>query len=280
MQEWDLLPTVRSHSVEPKYLKLKTYRDGSILSQTQIDPQMKRAFGVPYLVIHRADLHQAIFTEAKALGIPILLGSDIDTIEPLSPSVVFSGGQRFDCDLVLGADGIHSVCREAITGYPQSPFFPGDVAFRLVLPRSKLLTKPALADILEAPAVHCWMGPSAHVVLYPLQKAELYNVVFLLSDETIPSLQVDHRTKCLNENSLQWLKDRFAGWCGEVTTLLSITKEAGQWKLEHCQEAVQWVHSSGKLALLGDACHATLPYLYDSTSRAKRPKTQADNELT
>ncbi len=222
---------------------------------------MKMAYGVPYLVIHRADLHQVMLTEAETLDIPIRLGSNIELIDPQGPSVVLSGGKKFKCDIVLGADGIHSVCRKAMTGHPQSPFFPGDVAFRVVLPRSALLTSLELADILQAPAVHCWMGPSAHVVLYPLQQAELYNIVFLLSDDNIPDLQLDDRSKSLNESGLQWLKDRFAGWCGEIHALLSITKGAGQWKLEHCQEAVQWVHSSGNMALLGDACHATLPYL-------------------
>ena len=226
-----------------------------------LDPQIKMDFGVPYLVIHRADLHEAMVTKAETLDIPILLGSDIETIDPLGSSVVLSGGRTFNCDVILGADGIHSVCREVITGHSQSPFSPGDVAFRVVLPRSELITSPELADILQTPAVHCWMGPGAHVVLYPLRQAEIYNVVLLLSVENIPDLQVDDKSKSLNESGLQWLKNRFAGWCGEITTLLSIAREAGLWRLEHCREAMQWVHPSGNMALLGDACHATLPYL-------------------
>ena len=262
LQRWGLLPQILAYSVEPQYLKLRSYRDGAVISATQIDPQLKMAYGVPYLVIHRADLAQVLLDKAKTLGVQTRFGSQITEIDPSRSSVKFFNGEQFKYDLILGADGLHSMCRELIPGQTQQPFFPGDLAFRIVLPKSVWLESKDLLELTKRPAVQIFMGPDAHVVLYPLKEGELYNIVLLLSDEKFPQEVLEDRYNPIADNQrLEWLRIRFSAWSGEVRAILNVASGASVWQLEHCQEATRWVHEAGKLALTGDACHATLPYL-------------------
>ncbi|MCJ1388702.1 hypothetical protein MMC18_001551 [Xylographa bjoerkii] len=269
LKHWGLLPQIVSHSVEPQHLKLRSYRDGVVISASQIDPQMKMAYGVPYLAIHRADLAQVLFDKTETLGVQTRFGARIVEIDPTRPSIKLANGEQFNCDLILGADGLHSMCRELIPGQAQQPFFPGDVAFRIVLPKSDLVGSPDLIELTQSPAVHVFMGPDAHVVLYPLKGGELYNIVLLLSDESFPTEVLEDRyNTVVDKQRLAWLRTRFSTWSREIKAVLAVASGATVWRLEHCQEATQWVHGGGRLALTGDACHATLPYLAQGAAQA------------
>ncbi|MCJ1287285.1 hypothetical protein MMC26_006633 [Xylographa opegraphella] len=262
LKQWGLLAHIISHSVELQYLQLRSYRDGAVISASQIDPQMKTAYGVPYLAIHRADLAQVLLENAEMLGVRTRFGAQIIEVDPLRPSIKLADGEQFSCDFILGADGLHSMCRELIPGQAQQPFFPGDIAFRIVLPISDLIESKELIELTQRPAVQIIMGPGAHVVLYPLKGCELYNIVFLLADEKFPEdILANRYDTTADKDRLEWLRTRFSTWSGAIQAILATAAGATVWRLEHCQEATQWTHEAGRLALIGDACHAILPYL-------------------
>ena len=64
------------------------------------------------------------------------------------------------------------------------------------------------------------------------------------------------------------MRDFFAKWDPRLETLLSIAQETSKWRLQNSEEMKKWGHPSGKFALLGDSCHATLPYLAQSAAMA------------
>ena len=220
------------------------------------------AYGVPYLAIHRADLAQVLFEKTEMLGVQTRFGAQISEINLLDPSIKLANDEQFCCDFILGADGLHSMCRELIPGQAQQPFFSGDVAFRIILSRSDLVMSEDLSELTQCPAVDIYMGPDAHVVLYPLKGCELYNIVLLLSDEHFPREILENRyNSTADQHRLEWLRTRFSMWSRGIRAILAVASGATVWQLEHCQEATHWVHEAGRLALSGDACHATLPYL-------------------
>ena len=57
--------------------------------------------------------------------------------------------------------------------------------------------------------------------------------------------------------------------------LLELVQETSKWRLMNSEEMARWGHESGNFVLLGDACHATLPYLYDLLLILS-PETQAN----
>ena len=102
---------------------------------------------------------------------------------------------------------------------------------------------PDLRELAEKPAINYWMGPHGHVVCYLLQGGGLYNIVLICPD------------------NLQEMREFFAGWDPKLKTLLGLVQETTKWRLLNSEEMESWSHPSGSFALLGDACHATLPYL-------------------
>jgi len=192
--------------------------------------------------------------EAERLGIKIQLGSVVTSIDFDGALIRMRDKPNFQADLILGADGLKSICRESLLGHPDAPHLTGDLAYRIVIKAEDMKRHPDLRDLVEKPAVNYWMGPYGHVVCYLLQGGGLYNIVLICPDnlpEMFNTAQAD----------LQDMREFFAGWDPKLKTLLGMVQETTKWRLLNSEEMDSWSHPSGKFVLLGDACHATLPYL-------------------
>ena len=114
--------------------------------------------------------------------------------------------------------------------------------------------QPELRDLATSSAINIWMGPDAHVVGYFLQDGGLYNMVLACRDnmpELVNTAKADVRE----------MREVFRGWDPILETLLGLVRETSKWRLLDSREMERWSHPSGKFTLLGDACHATLPFL-------------------
>ena len=58
--------------------------------------------------------------------------------------------------------------------------------------------------------------------------------------------------------SVEEMRQTFEGWDPRLRRMIAELDTALKWKLCHCEELNAWVN--GSFALLGDACHPTLPY--------------------
>lgn len=218
-------------------------------------PYAEERYGVPYLHIHRADYHKILLTEAERLGVSMQLGSTVTEIDFEKPSLHLQSKPEFHADIVLGADGLKSVCREALLGHPDPPHLTGDLAYRIIVKAEDMSRHPDLVDLVEKPAINYWMGPDGHAVCYLLKGGGLYNIVLICPDnlpEMVNTAKAD----------VQEMRDFFEKWDPKLKALLGLVQETSKWRLQNSEEMESWSHPSGKFALLGDACHATLPYLY------------------
>jgi len=98
------------------------------------------------------------------------------------------------------------------------------------------------------------MGPSSHAVCYLLKGGDLYNIVLVCPDN-LPELVNTAKA------DLQEMRDYFVNWDPKLRALLDMVQETSKWRLQNSHEMYTWSHDSGKFTLMGDACHATLPYL-------------------
>lgn len=103
-------------------------------------------------------------------------------------------------------------------------------------------------------------GPNSHVVCYLLKGGGLYNIVLACPDD-LPELVSTQKA------DLKEMRERFEGWDPRLTLLLSLVQETSKWRLQNSEEMDKWSHEGGKFVLMGDACHATLPYLCVSSFR-------------
>lgn len=218
-------------------------------------PFAQDCFGVPYLHIHRADYHKILVDEANRLGVTILLRSNVANVDFEKPSIQLADKTEFHADVVLGADGLKSVCREVLLGRPDPPCFTGDLAYRIIIKAEDMKKYPNLRELVEQPAINYWMGPHSHVVCYLLKGGGLYNIVLVCPDN-LPTLENTAKA------DLEEMRDIFKHWDPTLKALLGLVQETTKWRLQNSREMQSWRHPGGKFALLGDACHATLPYLY------------------
>ncbi|WP_438990375.1 FAD-dependent monooxygenase [Lentibacter sp.] len=219
-------------------VRLMDYRGAEVvrLDLTQMAPQK-------YHFVHRADLISLLAEGARAAGVKIQLLQKVERVEAGRPAtLIMQNGVRREADLVVGADGVHSVVRPVLNG-ARAPFFTGNAAWRAVVPNRWG----------RARDVQVHMGPRRHLVSYPLRGGELLNLV-----------AVEEQRDWLEESWTQAddpanLRAAFADFAPEVQEMLGAVEEVRLWGLFRHPVAEHW-HGEG-LALLGDAAHPTLPFL-------------------
>ena len=126
------------------------------------------------------------------------------------------------------------------------------MAYRIIFSASKLETHPDIKEFWSQMAIHFWIGPQCHAVAYRLQSGNLYNLV-LMAPDTLPS-----GINSMAVNTADVIA-RFGGWDPILKTMIGLCDDIAAWRLSDSIELSTW--SRGKLALLGDSAHATLPYL-------------------
>ncbi|QIE44656.1 monooxygenase [Pseudohalocynthiibacter aestuariivivens] len=226
---------VRDVGVQAATIALHDYRGSRVL---QLD--LGRLTQRDYWFLHRADLIDVLRRGAVAAGVNIRLESRAIQAAP-GPVLRLEDG-AVDADLVIGADGLHSVLRPALNGVAE-PFFTGQVAWRATVPCSR--GGPAEAR------VH--MGPRRHLVSYPLRDGQMMNIVAVEERAEWTAESWSHR------GDPDTLRARFADFGPDVQTILARVDTVHQWGLFRHPVARVW--GQGGTALLGDAAHPTLPFM-------------------
>ena len=232
-------------SVQAEAVSLRDYRKGEVLRM----PVNTDAPGA-YHFLHRADLIELLAEGAREAGVKIRLLQRAVSVDPGTPATVhLANGARLSADLVIGADGLHSVVRPLLTPTPK-PFFTGQVAWRAIVPNTAG----------QPNEVRLFMGPHRHVVLYPLRGGHFLNVV-----------AVQERKSWVEEGwsvkaDADDLRRDFADFEPQVQAVLAQIEKVHQWGLFRHKVAQVW-HRPG-VAMLGDAAHPTLPFMAQGANMA------------
>ncbi|WP_323768835.1 FAD-dependent monooxygenase [Antarctobacter sp.] len=236
----------RSISVRGQAVSLRNARGGEVLRMDLGDLPEAHS----YRFVHRADLVDLLAARARAMGVRVRLLQKAQDVTPgPRPQITLCNGDATCADLVIGADGLHSVLRPVLNGAAQ-PFFTGQVAWRAVVPNK--VGHPAEAR------VH--MGPGRHMVSYPLRGGDMVNLVAVQERSDWAAEGWSHRDDAAN------LRAAFAGFGGVVPGLLSGVDNPGLWGLFRHPVAQHWQGEG--VALLGDAAHPTLPFLAQGANMA------------
>jgi 2-polyprenyl-6-methoxyphenol hydroxylase-like FAD-dependent oxidoreductase len=89
----------------------------------------------PMQFFYRSDLYRALHEEAARRGIRIEFGRRLTGVreEPAAVTALFDDGTEATADLLVGADGIHSVVRELIDPQAPRPQYAGLISFGAAL---------------------------------------------------------------------------------------------------------------------------------------------------
>ena len=256
LREWGLEEAIQPLVAEPTVLAVHSYSDGKTLAEERhFHKAIRRKYGSPFIDMHRVDLQKILFNKAISLGAAVELNCRMSSVESTSagPKVLLTSGREVPCDLVVGADGLWSKCRESMLQRTDQPLPTGDLAYRIVLEVDKI-NDPELKSWVADPQCHFWIGPHSHAVGYSIRAGTMYNLVLLCPDDLPNGLA---RTA----GSISEMRALFAGWDPILTRFLEQVDKVDKWKLMHREEVESWTNQQKNFILIGDSCHPMLPYL-------------------
>ncbi|KAF8994810.1 hypothetical protein BDQ17DRAFT_1251326 [Cyathus striatus] len=249
---WGLGDRLKEVAVVPQELCLRRYQNGELVGWVKWGDNMEKEHGSPYYHVHRADLHQMLLDIALPYITSLRMNAKVTSVDPSLPSVTLQSGETIHADLIIGADGVRSHLRSIIVGAPDRPKPTGDAAYRALIPTDEMIKDPELKILIDQPAATMWMGPMKHLVGYCVRLRKMYNLVML-----IPSRD-DNET--VRAGDCEAMRDEFKDFEPRIVRLLKLVPSTLISSLMDREPLDTWTHSSGKLTLLGDACHPMLPY--------------------
>lgn len=261
LEHLGLLAAVEAASVDPQRVDFRDAFSGNTLYSSEWGNAYRQRYGAPYLNIHRADLH-ALLVAAFQSDADNHLELDAKAVSYVESDnaveIALADGRKFSGDCLIVADGIKSVLREQLLG-EYSPEFTGNVAWRGVVPVDRLP-----ANFMDKITSN-FMGQGKHMVMYYLRKQQLVNFVGVVEKK---QWQDDGGSVWVSKAPWQQLKTDFADWHPMVQAVIDAMDkdECYRWALYHHKPLNNW--SSKRVTLLGDAAHATLPFMAAGASLA------------
>lgn len=171
---------IERYCTEPVDLKMMRWKNGQVLVECPLKKPAHEEYGSPYWHIHRADLHRGLLECATDLGIVTHLDSRVVQVDPYAPALTLKGGKKYEADLIVASDGLHSMCRHIVLGRTGAPVPTGQMVYRVTLPAKRLAGIPELEDLITTPRNNHWIGPYGTILSYLLEGVNetLINFVF------------------------------------------------------------------------------------------------------
>jgi salicylate hydroxylase len=247
--DFGLEEALRGIAVSPLRKEIRHWRTGQTWNWYNLGATSAQRYGSPHVLLHRGDLHGVLVDAVRRLKPDAIHLAercvDVDQSDT-HVDVRFASGKSVRASFVIGADGIHSKIRERLFG-PSRPEFTGCVAWRAVVPMQQL---PAEAATMVSTN---WLGPRGHVLHYPIRGGELLNFLGIVERD---DWQVESWTV---EGTTGELAKDFPGWHRDVQAIIANIERPFKWALMVRGPMPRW--SQGRITLLGDACHPTLPFM-------------------
>ncbi len=242
-----VVPTLKETAARPTHRISRMWDTGAETSRLEMSDAAEEKYGAPQLTIHRADLLNALRQQLPEAAIKLGHRAEaVDNIEQ-RPRVRFTNGAVHAFDVLVGADGIHSLVRTTLFG-PDQPKFTGLVSYRSVVDRSKL-------SLPNLDAFTKWWGPTPdmQIVTFPLNRGR---ETFVFA--TTPQSGWLHESWTM-PGDVEELRRTYAAFHPEARALLDACETVTKSALYIRDPLPVW--SAGRVTLLGDACHPMVPFM-------------------
>ena len=241
---------IAAKSFEPAAIDVHPFRSGKPLVSLALGNVMRERYGVPYAVMHRADLADILFRACKRFANIDLLFNvrSFDAVNHARGTAIVvdeaGGGSRSArVHALVGADGVNSETRTRVLNGPAATY-SGYVAWRTTI------SPDLLKGVVAPDCTTLLLGPGYHAVCYPLPSRRTINVA-LFAKEKPDRLDPANLPK---EPNLPWA----AMPSKTFETILAVAKGGWGYWVVNTIDAPAW--SDGGVGLIGDAAHAMLPF--------------------
>jgi salicylate hydroxylase len=244
--------------VRPAAYIFRLYDTGEEIQRFALSDEHEQLHGAPYTQLHRADFQAMLAAKAREFKPGVVrLGRRATEFSETADGVTldFADGSSERGDLLIGADGLKSVVRRQIAGEVPATY-TGDAAWRITVPVERLP-----ANFLEQ-AMTLFIGGGGHAVCYFVRGGALLNFVGIVETDEVSDESWTVK--------MPWerLKADYRGWHPIIQTVIDKADrdKCYRWSLHNRLPIKNW--STPRATLLGDAAHATLPYLAQGAAMA------------
>ncbi len=247
---------LRSSVSVPQAIEIRHWRSGRVLAAYPLGDHVRKTYGFPYYLVRRKDLVNCLANAAREdRQVELHTGARVERIHQSGASIAVSvNGTLHTGSILVGADGINSTVRTVLFG-SETPTYSGDIAWRA------LVSATGLPAGMTRPVVTVWWGPAKHFVHYGTGDDSMVNCVGVVAGGDEPSSRIETGDHSAFQND-------FVEWHPDVRTLIDRTEHDGcsRWALFDRPPMPRW--SDHRVTLLGDACHAALPFMAQGAAMA------------
>lgn len=233
----------------PNNLIMQDAVSGKEISRIHLRNKFLKQYDRPYAVIHRSDLHGALLAGCRALPelVSLEVNSGLKSFRQDGKRVLatLEDGRELEGDLLVCADGLRSVGRQAIIGDGE-PRVSGHIARRGVVPLDDVTDRRFIDDMV------IWAGPNLHLVQYRLRGGTVLNNVCVIESEEFKQGKAEW-------GGMDEVLRTFEGTVPYVQDALKFISPERAWAMCDRDPHAGW--TQGNVTLLGDAAHPTLQYL-------------------
>ncbi|KAF8179555.1 FAD/NAD(P)-binding domain-containing protein [Mycena galopus ATCC 62051] len=219
------------------------------------------------LFCHRSDLYEELKRVATGHGegppAKLHLGTMVMACDSEAGTISLISGEVLHVDLVLGADGVHSIIRTHILGEVQKALPSGVSCYRTVFKLPQLSGMRWLDDgICGTRTIIAKEEPFRMLITYPCRSRTLLNFVAVFTDS--PEGAKGHTPTASREDIIAKFRDFHPKFLPVLD--LPAHSEIFKRQLGVLPLLPTWIR--GRTVLLGDAAHATLPFLAQGAAMA------------
>lgn len=223
-------------------------------------------YGADRMVYHRQDLHAALREAALSTELPsrpasIVTAAKVINCDCEAGTVTLEDNTTYRGDLIVGADGIHSVIRDAVLKAGNHelvhPTPTGVSAYRLLVETANLSSIEVDPKVFEAnrQATTLMIGHDRRVIMGPARNGDVLGLVGMVPDEHMH--ETSNSNSWTTSGSLSKLLETYRDFPQWIKDIFAQAPDIALWQLRDIDALPTW--TAGRCIIIGDAAHAMLP---------------------